>query len=926
MTDYSKTVNLLESPFPMRGNLAKREGGWLKSWYEHKRYEKLREIAQGRPKFILHDGPPYANGDIHIGHAANKILKDIILRSKTLAGFDAPYVPGWDCHGLPIELMVEKLHGKDIPAARFRELCREYAKEQIARQKKDFMRLGVMGDWAHPYLTMDFQTEAETVRALGEIYLAGYLYRGEKPVQFCLDCGSSLAEAEVEYKDKISPAVDVAYRFKDNAALARAFGLSEIGGEAFAVIWTTTPWTLPASQAISAGADVVYQLIDTAKGKLVLAKDLAEEALKRYGFEHSAVLAETGGAKLENLHLEHPFLERDIPMLNGDHVTTEAGTGLVHTAPSHGLDDYFVCLKYGIELDNPVNGEGRYRSDVPRVAGLTVWEANPVITEWLQENGRLLADTKIEHSYAHCWRHKTPLIYRATGQWFIGMDKAGHDGKTLRNKAMKAVDDTEFFPAWGRARLEAMIEGRPDWVVSRQRYWGTPMTFFVHKESGELHPKSAELLEEVAKRIEKKGIEAWFSLDAKELLGEEAADYEKLNDTLDVWFDSGSTHFSVLKQREELAWPADLYLEGSDQHRGWFQSSMLIGCATVGRAPYKQLLTHGFVVDQNGRKMSKSLGNVVAPQEVYNEFGADILRLWTASTDYSGELAISKEILKRVTESYRRIRNTLSFLFANLSDFSPIEHAVPQDQMVEIDRYAMILARQLQERLAGDFYPRYAFHFAVKDIVAFCSEDLGAFYLDILKDRLYTTQVDSHARRSAQTALYHITRSLVLLISPILCFTGEEAWDIIGGGEEDSVLFHTWHEFPSINEKSEEALLKKWQAVREVREAVTAAIEPLRADKSVGSSLQAEVAVTAPDTLAGYLKALGEELRFALLVSEVSVAKGDELTVAAKVSGGEKCERCWHYTDDVGSVAAHPTLCARCAENVSGKGETRHYA
>ena len=926
MTDYSKTVNLLESPFPMRGNLAKREGGWLKSWYEHKRYEKLREIAQGRPKFILHDGPPYANGDIHIGHAANKILKDIILRSKTLAGFDAPYVPGWDCHGLPIELMVEKLHGKDIPAARFRELCREYAKEQIARQKKDFMRLGVMGDWAHPYLTMDFQTEAETVRALGEIYLAGYLYRGEKPVQFCLDCGSSLAEAEVEYKDKISPAVDVAYRFKDNAALAKAFGLSEIGGEAFAVIWTTTPWTLPASQAISAGADVVYQLIDTPKGKLVLAKDLAEEALKRYGFNNSAVLAETGGAKLENLHLEHPFLERDIPMLNGDHVTTEAGTGLVHTAPSHGLDDYFVCLKYGIELDNPVNGEGRYRSDVPRVAGLTVWEANPVITEWLQENGRLLANTKIEHSYAHCWRHKTPLIYRATGQWFIGMDKAGHDGKTLRNKAMKAVDDTEFFPAWGRARLEAMIEGRPDWVVSRQRYWGTPMTFFVHKESGELHPKSAELLEEVAKRIEKKGIEAWFSLDAKELLGEEAADYEKLNDTLDVWFDSGSTHFSVLKQREELAWPADLYLEGSDQHRGWFQSSMLIGCATVGRAPYKQLLTHGFVVDQNGRKMSKSLGNVVAPQEVYNEFGADILRLWTASTDYSGELAISKEILKRVTESYRRIRNTLSFLFANLSDFSPIEHAVPQDQMVEIDRYAMILARQLQERLAGDFYPRYAFHFAVKDIVAFCSEDLGAFYLDILKDRLYTTQADSHARRSAQTALYHITRSLVLLISPILCFTGEEAWDIIGGGEEDSVLFHTWHEFPSINEKSEEALLKKWQAVREVREAVTAAIEPLRADKSVGSSLQAEVAITAPDALAGYLKALGEELRFALLVSEVSVAKGDELTVAAKVSGGEKCERCWHYTDDVGSVAAHPTLCARCAENVSGKGETRHYA
>ncbi len=928
MTDYSKTVNLYESPFPMRGNLAKREPAWVKSWQEQQRYQKLRAKAKGRPKFVLHDGPPYANGDIHIGHAVNKILKDIIIRSKTLAGFDAPYVPGWDCHGLPIEVMVEKLHGKNMPDAKFRELCREYAAEQIARQKKDFIRLGVLGDWGNPYLTMDFKTEADTVRTLGEIYKAGYLYRGEKPVQFCLDCGSSLAEAEVEYKDKISDAIDVAYLFKDNAALAAAFGLPQIEGPAFAVIWTTTPWTLPASQAIAAGADVVYQLTDTPKGKLVLAKDLAADAWKRYGFSdgQTTVLAETTGSRLENLHLAHPFIERDILMLNGDHVTTDAGTGLVHSAPAHGLEDYFVCLKYGIKLYNPVNGEGRYMADVPRVAGLTVWEANPVIIEWLQEEGKLLAHNKIEHSYAHCWRHKTPLIYRATGQWFIGMDKAGTNGKTLRNNALKAVDDTEFFPSWGRARLQAMIEGRPDWVVSRQRYWGTPMTFFVHKETGELHPRSAELLEEVAQRIEQKGIEAWFALDAAELLGEEAAQYEKLKDTMDVWFDSGSTHFSVLKQREELAWPADLYLEGSDQHRGWFQSSMLTGCASMERAPYKQLLTHGFVVDQNGRKMSKSLGNVVAPQEVYNEFGADILRLWTASTDYSGELAISKEILKRVTESYRRIRNTLSFLFANLSDFRPIEHAVPQDQMVEIDRYALVLARRLQERLAGDYYPRYAFHFAVKDIVAFCSEDLGAFYLDILKDRLYTTQTDSHARRSAQTALYHITRSLVLLISPILCFTAEEAWDIIGGGEEDSVLFHTWHEFPPINEKSEAALMEKWQAVRQVREAVTAAIEPLRADKTVGSSLQAEADITAPEELAGYLKMLGDELRFALLVSKATVAKGSELAVTAKVSGGEKCERCWHYTDDIGAVAAHPGICKRCAENIDGKGEERHYA
>ena len=925
MTDYSKTVNLYESPFPMRGNLAKREPGWVKQWQEQQRYAKLRRKAAGRPKFILHDGPPYANGDIHIGHAVNKILKDIIIRSKTLAGFDAPYVPGWDCHGLPIEVMVEKLHGKDMPPSRFRELCREYAAEQIARQKKDFIRLGVLGDWDKPYLTMDYRTEADTVRTLGEIYKAGYLYRGAKPVQFCLDCGSSLAEAEVEYKDKVSHAIDVAYPFQDPAALAKAFRLPENDAPAFAVIWTTTPWTLPASQAVSAGENIVYQLIDTPKGRLLLAKDLAAAALERYGFSGCPVLAETSGAALEGLLCRHPFLERDIPLLLGEHVTTDAGTGLVHTAPAHGLEDYFVCNKYGIELYNPVNAEGRYIGEVPRVAGMTVWQANPVIIDWLRENERLLCEAKIEHSYAHCWRHKTPLIYRATGQWFIGMDKAGTDGKTLRDKAIKAVDDTEFFPAWGRARLQAMIEGRPDWVVSRQRYWGTPMTFFAHKESGELHPDSAALLEKIAKRIEEKGINAWFELDKAELLSpEDCEQYDKLPDTMDVWFDSGSTHFSVLKQREELAWPADLYLEGSDQHRGWFQSSMLTGCATLGRAPYKQLLTHGFVVDQNGRKMSKSIGNVVAPQEVYNEFGADILRLWAAATDYSGELAISKEILKRVTESYRRIRNTLSFLFANLKDFSPIEDTVPFADMVEIDRYALVLARLLQERVAGDYYPRYAFHFAVQDIVQFCSEELGAFYLDILKDRLYTTQAGSHARRSAQTALYHITRSLVLLMSPILCFTAEEAWDIIGGGEEDSVLFHTWHNFPPAS-AGEAPLLHKWTAVREARAVVNAAIEPLRADKTVGSSLQAEVVLTAPEPLYGYLKALGNELRFALLVSAVRLEKGDTLAASVTPSAAPKCERCWHYVGDVGTVAAHPTLCGRCADNIDGQGESRDY-
>ena len=927
MTDYSKTVNLHESPFPMRGNLAKREPAWVKQWQDQKRYQKLRQIAQGRPKFILHDGPPYANGDIHIGHAANKILKDIIIRSKTLAGFDVPYVPGWDCHGLPIEVMVEKLHGKDMPHSKFRELCREYATEQIARQKKDFIRLGVVGDWEKPYLTMDFKTEADTVRTLGEIYKAGYLYRGSKPVQFCLDCGSSLAEAEVEYKDKVSPAIDVKYLFNDNAALAKAFRLPEISGECFAVIWTTTPWTLPASQAISAGADIVYQLIDTPKGKLVLAKDLAEDALKRYELSGS-VLAETTGAALENLKATHPFLDREIPILNGDHVTTDAGTGLVHTAPAHGLEDYVVSNKYGIKLYNPVNAQGCFISELPRLAGMHVFkQGNDAVIEWLKENDRLLKHDKIEHSYAHCWRHKTPLIYRATSQWFIGMDKVGTNGTTLRNNALKAVDDTEFFPAWGRARLQAMIEGRPDWVVSRQRFWGTPMALFAHKETGELHPNSAELLEKVAQRIEQKGINAWFELDKSELLSpEDCEQYDKLPDTMDVWFDSGSTHYSVLKQRDELAHPADLYLEGSDQHRGWFQSSMLTGCATLGRAPYKQLLTHGFVVDQNGRKMSKSVGNVVAPQEVYNEFGADILRLWAANTDYSGELAISKEILKRVTEIYRRIRNTLSFLFANLKDFNPIEDAIPQADMVEIDRYALVLARQLQEKLAGEYYPRYAFHFAVQELVQFCSEDLGAFYLDILKDRLYTTKANSHARRSAQTALYHITRSLVLLMSPILCFTAEEAWELIGGGEEDSVLYHTWHEFPTMPAASETALLEKWTAIREARAAVSAAIEPLRVSKEVGSSLQAEVVLTEHENVFAALETLDDELKFVMLVSKIQLVQGDELSATVTPSQEQKCERCWHYVASVGSVAQHPTLCARCVENIDGNGENRIYA
>lgn len=926
MTDYRTTVNLLDTPFPMRGNLAKREGAWVDQWRQQKRYEKLRQIAAGRPKFVLHDGPPYANGDIHIGHAVNKVLKDMIVRSKTWAGFDAPYVPGWDCHGLPIELMVEKLYGKEIPAAKFRQLCREYAEEQIARQKKDFIRLGIIGDWDNPYKTMNFGTEANIVRNLGKIQEAGYLVKGEKPVHFCLECGSALAEAEVEYKDKVSPALDVAFEFLDAEAVAQVF---EFSGEQLetveAVIWTTTPWTLPANQGISVHPELVYQLVRNQEGRvLVLAKDLVESATARYGFESVEVLGEAVGLNLENLEVEHPFLDRVVPIIVGEHVTADAGTGLVHTAPAHGLDDYIIGQKYDLPIDCPVMNDGRFRSDVPRVASKTVWEANEIVIAWLQENGRLLAFKKMEHSYPHCWRHKTPIIFRATAQWFITMDKVGVEGKILRDVAMNAVDATEFFPAWGRARLESMISGRPDWCVSRQRNWGVPMAFFAHKETGELHPKSAEFVEIIAKRIEQEGIEAWFKLDKAELLDASEVDaYDKLPDTLDVWFDSGSTHFAVLKQREELKWPADLYLEGSDQHRGWFQSSMLTACATGGRAPYNQLLTHGFVVDGKGQKMSKSIGNVIAPQKVNDSLGADILRLWVASTDYSGELAISDEILKRTTDSYRRLRNTIRFLLANLSDFDPITDAVAYGDMLPLDRYAVVLARQLQERLVGDHYPRYAFHYAVQDIVHFCADEMGAFYLDILKDRLYTMKADSRGRRSAQTALYHITRSLILGISPILCFTAEEAWEILAGGTEDSVLYHTLHEFPSMPETVEAELAKKWQAVREVREAVNKEIETKRAAEVVGSSWQAAVSITAPEPTYGYLRALGEELRFVLMVSKVSVSEGEALSIVVDKAEGEKCERCWHYLPDVGSNSAHPCLCARCIDNVEGKGEER---
>jgi isoleucyl-tRNA synthetase len=922
MPDYKSTLNLPDTPFPMRGDLAKREPGWVKSWQEKKRYEVIRQAAAGRPKFILHDGPPYANGDIHIGHAVNKILKDIIVKSKTLSGFDAPYVPGWDCHGLPIELQVEKTHGKNIDAAKFRELCRAYAAEQIERQKADFIRLGVLGDWAKPYRTMDFQFEAEQLRVLGQIQQAGYLYQGAKPVHWCVDCGSALAEAEVEYEDKTSPAIDVGFAVADHTDLARRFDIETISGPIRVVIWTTTPWTLPANQAVSLHPEFQYALVRTTKGYLILADSLREAALTRYGLgEGAEVIARTTGQALEGVLLWHPFQDRQVPVIVGEHVTAEAGTGAVHTAPGHGLDDYVVGSRYGLKVDNPVGDDGRFYASVPLVGGMSIWQANPLIVETLEGSGALLAHEKLLHSYPHCWRHKTPIIFRATRQWFIGME-AGKAG-TLREKAMAAVDATQFFPAWGRARLEAMIKNRPDWCVSRQRNWGVPMPFFTHKETGELHPKTPELLEIVAKRVEQQGIEAWFALDPTELLGEDAAQYDKTGHTLDVWFDSGVTHACVLKRRPELAHPADLYLEGSDQHRGWFQSSLLTGCATDGRAPYEALLTHGFVVDGKGHKMSKSKGNVIAPQKVMDQYGADILRLWVATTDYSGELSISDEILKRVVESYRRIRNTLKFLLANLSDFDPTTHALPVAEWLEIDRYALAMTRQLQTELKTH-YDAYEFHFIVQKLQSFCSEDLGGFYLDILKDRLYTSGADSRARRAAQNALYHLTHALTRWMAPILSFTGEEVWGELSGGADDSVFLHTWHDLPA--QAGEADLLDRWARIRAVRANVQKELETVRVAGGIGSSLQAEVTLHAnPDTRA-LLAPLGDDLRFVLITSQARVIAADADRVEVVPSAAKKCERCWHYRADVDAHADHPGLCGRCVSNLYGEGEGRSHA
>ncbi|MEQ1683881.1 MAG: isoleucine--tRNA ligase [Burkholderiaceae bacterium] len=940
-TDYRATLNLPDTPFPMRGDLPKREPGWVKEWADEGIYKQLRDARHGRPLFVLHDGPPYANGQLHVGHAANKILKDMIVKARQLAGFDARYTPGWDCHGLPIENQIEKTFGRKLSRAEVQIKSRAYATEQIAQQMADFKRVGVLGDWEHPYRTMDFGNEANEIRALKKVIERGFVYRGLKPVYWCFDCGSSLAEFEIEYADKKSQTVDVGFLSAEPAKLAAAFGLPSLAKDAFIVIWTTTAWTIPANQALNVGPGIEYSLVDTERGLLVLASALVEKCLARYELT-GTVLATTKGAALEGLNFHHPLAHVDkgydrlSPVYAADYATAEDGTGIVHSAPAYGIEDFNSCRAHGLAVDdilNPVQGNGAYEAELPLFGGLNIWKAAPLVADALRDAGRLFATSTLVHSYPHCWRHKTPVIYRAAAQWFVRMDEGTGvfatepPKQTLRQIALAAIEETSFYPENGKARLHDMIANRPDWCISRQRNWGVPLPFFLHKDSGELHPDTMALIDRAATIVEQGGVEAWSKLTVEEVLGDEAAQYTKSNDILDVWFDSGSTFFHVLRNSHPGATStdgpeADLYLEGHDQHRGWFHSSLLIACAMVGRAPYRGLLTHGFTVDGSGRKMSKSLGNYMPLDASAHKHGGEILRLWCAATDYSGDLAIDDKILARVVDAYRRIRNTLRFLLANTSDFDAAKDAVPQEQMLEIDRWALARSAAFQAEVLAH-YQVYEFHPVVSKLQVFCSEDLGAFYLDILKDRLYTTAPNSLARRSAQTALWHVTHAMLRWMAPFLSFTAEEAWKVFAPGRSASIFVET---FSDVSGWSDNALLAKWSRIREIRDLANKQIEAVRTAGQVGSSLQANLVIACNEADHALLASLGDDLKFVTITSQAQLASAAELAVAVTPSTATKCERCWHYRDDVGTEAAHPTICGRCTNNLFGAGEKRTVA
>jgi isoleucyl-tRNA synthetase len=946
-TDYRSTLNLPDTPFPMRGDLPKREPGWVKQWEEQGVYKQLRDARVGKPKFILHDGPPYANGQIHMGHAVNKILKDMIVKARQLKGMDACYTPGWDCHGLPIENAIEKKYGRNLGRDEMQAKSRAFATEQIDLQRADFKRLGVLGDWDHPYRTMDFVNEAGELRAFKRVIERGFVYRGLKPVYWCFDCGSALAEFEIEYADKKSQTVDVAFQADDTTQLAAAFGLPKLDKDAFVVIWTTTAWTIPANQALNLNPQLDYALVDTERGVLLLAAALVESCLQRYGLQ-GTVLATVKGERLGGLQFRHPFHDVDAgyrrlsPVYLADYATADDGTGIVHSAPAYGVEDFNSCIAHGVKQDailNPVQGGGSYAADFPLFGGLNIWKAVPQIIDRLQAAGRLLATSTISHSYPHCWRHKSPVIYRVAAQWFVRMDTGegiftkDKAPQTLRQMALAAIEETHFYPENGKARLHDMIAGRPDWCISRQRSWGVPIPFFLHKDSGELHPRTMEILDQAADIVEKGGIEAWSRVTAEEILGaEDAPHYTKSADILEVWFDSGTTHTTVLRgshagNAHTQGPEADLYLEGHDQHRGWFHSSLLTACAMYGRAPYRGLLTHGFTVDSQGRKMSKSLGNGIDPQEVNKKLGAEITRLWVAASDYSGDIAGDDKILARVVDTYRRVRNTLKFLLANTSDFDPATDSVPADQLLEIDRWALSRTAALQADVLSHF-ERYEFHPVVAKLQIFCSEDLGAFYLDVLKDRLYTTAPRSLARRSAQTALWQITQAMLRWMAPFLSFTAEEAWAVLGaaGKVPADRRVSIFTDVYSTLAPADDALLHKWERIRAIRDAANKEIEALRAAGQVGASLQVRLRLGLPPEDLALLGTLGDDLKFVFIVSEASIQPADVLEIQVQPSNATKCERCWHYRDDVGQDATHPTLCSRCTSNLFGAGETREVA
>ena len=938
MSDYKHTLNLPETEFPMRGNLAQREPKMLAKWTEENLYQQIREAKKGRTPFILHDGPPYANGDIHIGHAVNKILKDIIVKSKTLSDFDAPYVPGWDCHGLPIELMVEKKvgkPGKKVSVAEFRQKCRDYAEKQINGQKADFIRLGILGEWDKPYKTMDFKSEANIIREFGLVVRSGHLEKGFKPVHWCTDCGSALAEAEVEYQDKNSPSIDVRFKVVDADKLASCFDAKAVGDVSVA-IWTTTPWTLPANRAVSIHPTLEYSLVqvsgENTQECLVIATDLVADCMQRFGFENFETIGVCKGQVLENLALHHAFYDFQVPLILGEHVTTESGTGCVHTAPGHGVDDFNVGKNYGLEVANPVGANGVYLEGTELFAGEHVFKANDHVIEVLKEHGALLHHHVYNHSYPHCWRHKTPIIFRATPQWFISMDKNG-----LRDASIKEIHNTQWIPEWGESRIETMVSGRPDWCISRQRTWGVPIALFVHKDTGALHPRTDELLEQVAVLVEQKGIQAWWDVEPESLLGADADTFVKVPDTLDVWFDSGVTHYFVVDQRDDIPASADLYLEGSDQHRGWFMSSLMTSVATKGHAPYKQVLTHGFTVDGDGKKMSKSIGNTIAPQQVTGKLGADILRLWVASTDYRSEIAVSDEILNRSADAYRRIRNTARFLLANLNGFDPSKDLVAIDDMVELDKWVMGRAHTMQQDIIAA-YEKYDLLVVTQKLMQFCSIELGSFYLDIIKDRQYTAKGDSHARRSCQSALFHIIEALVRWMAPITSYTAQELWEAMPWQQDKFVFTGKWYQGLGEVTLAGDFSNEFWQQVLAVKNEVNRCIELTRKDGKIKGSLQAEVTLYVNNDLATLLSKLEDELRFVLITSAATVIETESapedsvttevpgLSVVVSVSSAEKCSRCWHHRADVGSHAAHPELCNRCVDNVEGEGEKRAYA